>query len=154
MKSNTENKKQLMKSINIIKPNFHCFAFTFQMQLKRQPLIMKCPSSEDLNKNCYLLYCALERTIMHIDNLRAVTPFIQHHANNLSKLGLNHQDVSLLCSAFIATLKIHLKHDMTPSLEQSWRYAVRVFSNIVTSYLFNTSNVVSLTEYCEKQLSS
>ena len=154
MKFNTENKKQLLKSINIIKPNFHCFTFTFQMQLKRQPLLMQCPSSEALNENSYLLYCALERTIMHIDNLRSVTPFIHHHAYNLSKLGLGYQDIALLCNAFLASLKIHLKDYMSPSLEQSWRQAIRIFTNIVTSYLFKTSNVVSLTEYCEKQLSS
>lgn len=154
MKFNTENKKQLLKSINIIKPNFHCFTFTFQMQLKRQALLMQCPSSEILNKNSYLLYCALERTIMHIDNIRSVTPFIHHHANNLSKLGLTYQDVSLLCNAFLASLKIHLKDDMTPVLEGSWRHAIHIFTNIVISYLFNTSNVVSLTDYSQKQLSS
>ncbi|MDN3378015.1 MULTISPECIES: globin [unclassified Pseudoalteromonas] len=154
MKFNTEIKKQLLRSINIIKPNFHCFTFTFQMQLKRQPLLMQCPSSEALNENSYLLYCALERTIMHIDNLRSVTPFIHHHANNLSKLGISHQDVTLLCNAFLASLKIHLKDYMTPTLEQNWRQAIRIFTNIITSYLFKTSNVVSLTDYSQKQLSS
>lgn len=154
MSFNSDNKKQLLKSLHIIKPNFHCFAFTFQMQLKRQTLTMHCPSSDALNKNSYLLYCALERTVMHLDNIHSVIPFIQHHANNLSKLGMSYQDLKLLCNAFMATLKIHLKHELTAALEQKWWDAIQVFTSIVKSYLFKVSNVVCLTEHSQKQLSS
>ncbi|WP_339689888.1 globin [uncultured Pseudoalteromonas sp.] len=154
MSISAHHQKMLLRSIAIIKPNFHCFTVTFHMQLKRHALTMQWPSSDEISEKSYLLYCSLERTITHLDRLLSVLPFIHYHANNLSKSGLTCQDVDLLCDAFIAALKIHLGREFTLNLEQAWRYALRMFNSIVKSYLFNTSNIVAINKSVQQQVNS
>ncbi|WP_064667630.1 globin [Pseudoalteromonas prydzensis] len=148
------HQKILLQSIAIIKPNFHCFTITFHVQLKRHALTMQWPSSQEISEKSYILYCSLERTITHLDCLLSVLPFIQHHANILSKSGLTSEDVDLLGDAFIAALKIHLGNEFTPQIENAWRYAVRMFKSIVKSYLFNTNNIVAINKSVQQQMSS
>ncbi|CAM3961649.1 MULTISPECIES: globin [Pseudoalteromonas] len=145
-----DQQKLLLQNIAIIKPNFHCFTVTFQVQLKRQALTIKCPSSNAISEKSYILYCALERTLSHLDNLSMVTPFIEHHANNLAKLGISNTDVNLLCDAFYNTLQIHLGNHFTHKAQIAWSYSLRLFKNIVKSYLFNFSNVVAINTQIHK----
>ncbi|CAM4359567.1 globin [Pseudoalteromonas ostreae] len=154
MSISAHHQKILLRSIAIIKPNFHCFTVTFHVQLKRHALTMQCPSNEEISEKSYLLYCSLERTISHLDRLMSVLPFIHYHANNLSKSGLTCQDVDLLCDAFIAALKIHLGREFTPNLEYAWFYAVRMFNSIVKNYLFNSNNIVAINKAAQQQMSS
>ncbi|NMM41222.1 globin [Pseudoalteromonas arctica] len=154
MSISAHHQKMLLQSIAIIKPNFHCFTVTFHVLLKRHALTIQWPSREVITEKSYCLYCSLERTITHLDSLLSVLPFIHYHANNLSKSGLTCQDVDLVCHAFIAALKIHLGREFTPSLEQAWRYALRMFNSIVKSYLFNTSNIVAINKAAQQQMSS
>ncbi|MGO2479525.1 MAG: globin [Pseudoalteromonas sp.] len=134
----------LKRSIATLKPNFHCFAITFYNQLTRQPLSLQYPSGEQINERSYLLYCALERTIMHLDTPPNVIPFIEHHANILAKLKLAEQDVPTLCSAFMTTLKIHLGRDFSQAEQQAWQYVMRFFNSVVSRYLFSQTNVIAI----------
>ncbi|KTF13476.1 globin [Pseudoalteromonas sp. H105] len=148
---NTFEKQLLLNSLTIIKPNFHCFSYTFQMHVKRESLDMLCLSSSKINEKTYILYCVLERIVMHLDDLRTVTPFIKHYANNLSNMGMSYEDTDILCNSFLATLKIHLKGCYSPKLENVWQQAISIFRSIVTGYLFNTSNIVHLNDFINKQ---
>ncbi|MDB2355630.1 MULTISPECIES: globin [unclassified Pseudoalteromonas] len=147
----TLEKQLLLNSLHVVKPNFHCFSYTFQMHVKREPLDMLCLSNSKINEKTYILYCVLERIVMHLDNLRTVTPFIEHYAKNLSNMGMSHQDTDILCNSFLATLKIHLKGCYPPKLESIWQHAINIFKSIVTGYLFNTSNVLKLSDFMNKQ---
>ena len=154
MSINRYQQKLLLDNIAVIKPNFHYFTVTFHVQLKRQALIMRCPDSNAIRENSYLLYCALERTLSHLENLPMVVPFIQHHANNLASLGVNSNDIDLLCEAFYNTLEIHLGKGFTSASQAAWTKALQLFKNIVKSYLFNFSNVISIDARAQKQQSS
>ena len=154
MSINRYQQKLLLDNIAVIKPNFHCFTVTFHVQLKHPALTMRCPDSNAIRENSYLLYCALERTLSHLENLPMVIPFIQHHANNMASLGVNSSDIDLLCDAFYNTLEIHLGKRFTSASQAAWTKALQLFKNIVKSYLFNFSNVVSIDARAQKQQSS
>lgn len=134
----------LKRSIATLKPNFHCFTITFYNQLTRHTLSLKYPSGKQINERSYLLYCALERTVMHLNNPQSVVPFIEHHANILAKLELAEQDIHALSDAFMATLKIHLGQDFSQAVQQAWQYALRFFNSVVSGYLFSYTNVVAI----------
>ncbi|MBB1418280.1 hypothetical protein H5187_13410 [Pseudoalteromonas sp. SG44-1] len=50
MSISAHHQKMLLRSIAIIKPNFHCFTVTFHMQLKRHALTMQWPSSDEISE--------------------------------------------------------------------------------------------------------
>lgn len=121
------------------------------MHVKRESLDMLCLSSSKINEKTYILYCVLERIVMHLDDLRRVTPFIEHYANNLRDMGISYEDTHILCNSFLVTLKIHLKGCYPPKLESVWQHAISIFRSIVTGYLFNTSNIINLNDFINKQ---
>ena len=146
-------KKLLQQNVELIKPDFHQFTKTFHSLMSEKPLQMTIPSQESINQQSYILYCALNKVINHLDDLPLVIPFIHYMANNLSFLNVNCTDIDLLCDAFWDTLqKQSIK--LNSHLCQAWSQAILIFKNIVKSYLFSYSNVVSLAQKQATQLSS
>ncbi|WP_147386629.1 globin [Pseudoalteromonas gelatinilytica] len=137
----------------MLKPDFHQFTSAYHRSLCSHKLTMSVPEHESITKRSYILYCALNKVVSHLDDLLQVTPFIHYLANNLSFLNVSFEDIDILCDAFIETRKSYMHHINT-QLQQAWLQAMRIFANIVKSYLFAYSNVVSFSAYCPARLSS
>jgi len=146
-------KRLLQQDIELLKPDFHQFTSAYHRSLCSRKLTMSVPEHESVTKRSYILYCALNKVVSHLDDLLQVTPFIHYLANNLSFLNVSFEDIDILCDAFIETRKSYMHHIST-QLQQAWLQAMRIFANIVKSYLFAYSNVVSFSAYCPARLSS
>ncbi|WP_462179650.1 globin [Pseudoalteromonas gelatinilytica] len=146
-------KRLLQQDIELLKPDFHQFTSAYHRNLCSRKLTMSVPEHESITKRSYILYCALNKVVSHLDDLLQVTPFIHYLANNLSFLNVSFEDIDILCDAFIETRKSYMHHINT-QLQQAWLQAMRIFANIVKSYLFAYSNVVSFSAYCPARLSS
>ncbi|GGE84903.1 MULTISPECIES: globin [Pseudoalteromonas] len=146
-------KRLLQQDIELLKPDFHQFTSAYHRSLCSRKLTMSVPEHESITKRSYILYCALNKVVSHLDDLLQVTPFIHYLANNLSFLNVSFEDIDILCDAFIETRKSYMHHINT-QLQQAWLQAMRIFANIVKSYLFAYSNVVSFSAYCPARLSS
>ncbi len=146
-------KRLLQQDIELLKPDFHQFTSAYHRSLCSRKLTMSVPEHESITKRSYILYCALNKVVSHLDDLLQVTPFIHYLANNLSFLNVSFEDIDILCDAFIETRKSYMHHINT-QLQQAWLQAIRIFANIVKSYLFAYSNVVSFSAYCPARLSS
>ncbi|WP_462175649.1 globin [Pseudoalteromonas gelatinilytica] len=146
-------KRLLQQDIELLKPDFHQFTSAYHRSLCSRKLTMSVPEHESITKRSYILYCALNKVVSHLDNLLQVTPFIHYLANNLSFLNVSFEDIDILCDAFIETRKSYMHHINT-QLKHAWLQAMRIFANIVKSYLFAYSNVVSFSAYCPARLSS
>ncbi len=146
-------KRLLQQDIELLKPDFHQFTSAYHRSLCSRKLTMSVPEHESVTKRSYILYCALNKVVSHLDDLLQVTPFIHYLANNLSFLNVSFEDIDILCDAFIETRKSYMHHINT-QLQQAWLQAMRIFANIVKSYLFAYSNVVSFSAYCPARLSS
>ncbi|WP_462176715.1 globin [Pseudoalteromonas gelatinilytica] len=146
-------KRLLQQDIELLKPDFHQFTGAYHRSLCSRKLTMSVPEHESITKRSYILYCALNKVVSHLDDLLQVTPFIHYLANNLSFLNVSFEDIDILCDAFIETRKSYMHHINT-QLQQAWLQAMRIFANIVKSYLFAYSNVVSFSAYCPARLSS
>lgn len=151
---NIFQKRLLLENIEKLKPDFHCFTLRFQQNLVNQPLSIRCPSPQSLSEKSFILYCALERTIYHLDDLPTVIPFIEHHANNLGFLQINEQDIECLSNAFYQTVKETMKNDFSPLLEKAWQNAIHIFVSVVSRYLFARTNVVAINQQFHKQKNS
>ncbi|MEI8642947.1 globin [Pseudoalteromonas sp. Hal040] len=146
-------KRLLQQDIELLKPDFHQFTSAYHRSLCSRKLTMSVPEHESITKRSYILYCALNKVVSHLDDLLQVTPFIHYLANNLSFLNVSFEDIDILCDAFIETRKSYMHHINT-QLQQAWLQAMRIFANVVKSYLFAYSNVVSFSAYCPARLSS
>ncbi|RZD23357.1 hypothetical protein [Pseudoalteromonas sp. MEBiC 03485] len=146
-------KRLLLQDIELLKPDFHQYTSAYHRNLSSYKLTMVVPDHESITKRSYILYCALNKIISHLDDLHQVTPFIHYLANNLSFLKVSFNDIDSLCRAFIETRKSYI-HPIDSQLHRAWLQATRVFANIVKSYLFSYSNVVSFSAYCPARLSS
>ncbi|SFT47225.1 globin family protein [Pseudoalteromonas lipolytica] len=146
-------KRLLQQNVELLKPDFHQFTHTFYHNLSQRNLTMTMPSEESVSKRSYILFCALNKVVSHLDDLPLVMPFIQYIANNLSFLNVSSHDIDHLCDAFFDTLESQ-QRGLNSHLKQAWSQAIRIFSNIVKSYLFAYSNVISINTRCANRLSS
>lgn len=143
MSLSTAQKRLLQQNIKHLKPNFHQFTLQFHTLANKHSLHMTLPSQESINRRSYLLFCALNKVVMHLDDLKQVTPFIEYLANNLSFLNVTSQDIDNLTNAFMKTVE-SMQEPMSEQLKGAWQLATRLFANIVKCYLFSYSNVIPL----------
>jgi len=136
-------KRLLLQDIELLKPDFHQFTSAYHRILNARQLTMTVPEQDSITKRSYILYCALNKVVSHLDDLQQVTPFIHYLANNLSFLNVASKDIDILCEAFIETRLLFIK-TYNSHQQQAWELAIRIFSNIVKSYLFSHSTVVSI----------
>ena len=135
---------QLIKSLHIVKPNFHAFTARFHAKLEESNITMQYPSAAYFNEKSYILYCVLERIVRHLDNPSSVAPFLTFHLQYLKKMGVTPKEISLLCDAFYDTLNEHLGRLFTSQTQFAWQKALRYFESFANTTLFNKTNVISL----------
>ena len=134
---------QLIKSLHIVKPNFHAFTARFHAKLEASNITMQYPNAAYFNEKSYILYCVLERIVRHLDNPSSVAPFLTYHLQYLKKMGVMPKEISLLCDAFYDTLKEHLGRLFTAQTQFAWQKALRYFESFANTTLFNKTNVIS-----------
>ncbi|GAA60921.1 hypothetical protein P20652_2789 [Pseudoalteromonas sp. BSi20652] len=133
----------LLKSLSIIKPNFHAFTARFHNKLAESNIIMEPLSAAQFNEKSYTLYCILERIIKNIDNPSSVAPFLAHHLQFLTKRNVHQADIKILCDAFYSTLEEHLGRLFNKERQNAWLDVLKFFENFANNKLFNISNVIS-----------
>jgi hypothetical protein len=134
----------LLKSLAIIKPNFHAFTARFHEKLTTSNVHMGYPTATQFNEKSYTLYCVLERIVKHLDSLSSIAPFLSHHLECLKYKKIKQPDILILCDAFYTTLKEHLGQLFTEKYQTAWRKFLAFFTNFANATLFNVTNVVSL----------
>ncbi len=148
------HKSVLLKSLGIIKPNFHAFTARFHKKLEQSNVSMKIPSAEQFNEKSYILYCTLERIIKNIDNPSSVAPFLSHHLQFLKKLNIQQSDIKPLTDIFYITLVEHLGRLFKEDTHLAWRNVLTYFERFTNDTLFNVSNVVCLSELMQQKRSN
>jgi hemoglobin-like flavoprotein len=148
------HKSVLLKSLGIIKPNFHAFTARFHKKLEQSDVSMKIPSAEQFNEKSYILYCTLERIIKNIDNPSSVAPFLSHHLQYLKKLNIQQNDIKPLTDIFYITLVEHLGRLFNEDTHLAWRNVLTYFERFTNDTLFNVSNVVCLNELMQQKRSN
>ena len=148
------NKSVLLKSIGIIKPNFHAFTARFHRKLVESDISMNTLTAEQFNEKSYILYCTLERIIKNIDNPSSVTPFLSHHLQFLKNLNIQQSDIKHLTDIFYVTLVEHLGRFFNEESHLAWRKVLTYFERYTNDTLFNVSNVVCLTQLSKQKQSN
>jgi hypothetical protein len=144
----------LLKSLTIIKPNFHAFTARFHGKLVESDITMGYLTAAQFNERSYTLYCVLERIIKNLDNPSSVAPFLSHHITFLKNVHIQQVDIKILCDAFYSTLEEHLGRLFSVESQLAWQKVLRFFTNFANNILFNVSNVVSLKQQIEKKTNS
>ena len=137
------HKPVLLKSLNIIKPNFHAFTARFHTKLAKSDLSMDRLTSEEFSEKSYILYCTLERIIKNVDKPATVAPFLTHNLQFLVKSNLQRSDLVVLCDIFYLTLVEHLGHFFDEESHQAWKKFLKFFENFANHALFDVSNVIA-----------
>jgi hypothetical protein len=145
---------QLIKSLHIVKPNFHAFTARFHAKLEESNITMQYPSAAYFNEKSYILYCTLERIIKNIDNPSSVAPFLSHHLQFLKKLNIQQSDIKPLTDIFYVTLVEHLGRFFNEESHLAWRKVLTYFERYTNDTLFNVSNVVCLTQLSKQKQSN
>lgn len=135
---------RILKSIYIIKPNFHAFTARLHSKLEQAQLTMSYTNIEQFNEKSYTFYCVLERIIKNLHNPNTLAPFLAHHIQSLKQHNVAASDIDVLCDSFLQTLSEHLGTKFDEQTQQAWQYALNYFTNFTNNQLFNCSNVVSL----------
>ncbi|ALQ08785.1 MULTISPECIES: globin [Pseudoalteromonas] len=144
------NQSVLLKSLQIVKPNFHAFTARFHRKLAESGIVMNYPTANQFNEKSYTFYCVLERIIKHLDNPSSVTPFLTHYLEHLNKRNIQQTDIKILCDIFYATLEAHLGQHFCLQSQTAWQEFLTFFENCTNSSLFNISNVISLQQRISK----
>jgi len=148
------HKSVLLKSIGIIKPNFHAFTARFHRKLVESDISMNTLTAEQFNEKSYILYCTLERIIKNIDNPSSVAPFLSHHLQFLKKLNIQQSDIEPLTDIFYVTLVEHLGRFFNEESHLAWRKVLTYFERYTNDTLFNVSNVVCLSQLSKQKQSN
>ena len=144
----------LLKSLTIIKPNFHAFTARFHKKLVESNIAMEYLTATQFSEKSYTLFCVLERIIKNLDDPSSVTPFLSHHIEFLKKGNIQQTDIKILCDVFYATLEEHLGHLFSIESQLAWDKALKFFANFANSTVFNISNVISFDQRLNKKTSS
>ncbi|WP_405601331.1 MULTISPECIES: globin [unclassified Pseudoalteromonas] len=144
---------ELLKSLSIIKPNFHAFTERFHTKLTQSCITMSYPTAAQFNERSYTLYCMLERIIKHLDNPLSVAPFLSYQLQFLKNDNIQQSDIKVLCDTFYATLEEHLGQRFSSEKKVAWRKVLMFFENFSNNSLFHTSNVISLEQRMLKKAS-
>ena len=143
----------LTQTLASIRPNFHGFCTSWQTQLLRHDLNMEVPSNtKQLIIWEHQIFDFIQNCVMRLPQQSNLLYYLQKQKQVMVFLGTAEQDISVLLTTFIASLKRQLGRHFTHAAHNALQKALLIIKNMLLEQLFGKKNVVALKDFKQAQV--